>query len=135
MLWLLGKEQVWPSQEMRQHHCTMAGKHTGGLENSIHTVIIKISNYQSWPFRAKSPVQRQATPMLNDASSLPEAPPPLGRLLPAPPALTAGVQREAQKHLYFWGPAARGPDPWLGQHTGIHTSAPLRSAQCIRAWC
>lgn len=48
---LLGNEQVSPSQEMRQRHRTMAGKWKGGLDNSIHTVIIEIGNYQPWAFQ------------------------------------------------------------------------------------
>lgn len=52
----------------------MAGKWKGGLDNSIYTVITKISNYQTWLFKAKLPVQRQATTMLNNACSLPADP-------------------------------------------------------------
>lgn len=100
---LLGNEQVSPSQEMRQCHHTMAGKWKGGLDNSIHMVIIKIGNYQPWLFKAQLLVQRQGTTTPNDSRSLPAAPPPPGKAPTSPAGADSRNAKGRPKSVFTRG--------------------------------
>lgn len=101
---LLGNKQVSPSQEMRQRHRTMAGKWKGGLDNSIHTVIIKIGNYQPWLFEVKLTGSKAGHQNAKRFLLFACSPRPPGRLLR--PLLTAGTQRGDPKASLHMGPCS-----------------------------